>query len=384
MEQRQVPGPGAYEVPEKTIGPRYSFSGRQYPKLIKGQFKLKVPGVGAYEIRKEESMKAPCCKIGLESRTDLSLNKTALNNPAPNKYNLKLSMTATMTPKWSFSKSERFEYNKEQSAYLKRTVVPGPGKYDLKGIMGTEGPKYSFTKEMPCHNDRYEETILKRKKNFPCPGTYIESNKYSPSGPIYSIPKLKRKENGSDKCLLSNPGPEKYNPEKKFSSTFTQFPKWSITKSNKDEDTKVEGSKKIKIIYPGPGTYCPKNGTIPSGPKFTMRQILKKFKKDITPGPGQYKISEWNKPSEPKYSIGKETREEELKLIKKLDFPGPGQYKVHDVNLTKQFTFPKEKRAKVVKLNLPGPGRYKIPTSFDYINNMTREKADFDISYKYV
>ena len=55
----------------------------------------------------------------------------------------------------------------------------------------------------------------------------------------------------------------------------------------------------------------------------------------------------------------------------------------------KGFTFPKEEKWDIItgtknKNFFPGPGDYKIPTSFDYINNITREKGIFDPKYKYV
>ena len=58
----------------------------------------------------------------------------------------------------------------------------------------------------------------------------------------------------------------------------------------------------------------------------------------------------------------------------------------------KGFTFPKEEKWDIItgiknKKNnniFPGPGDYKMPTSFDYINSITRVKGIFDPKYKYV
>ena len=33
---------------------------------------------------------------------------------------------------------------------------------------------------------------------------------------------------------------------------------------------------------------------------------------------------------------------------------------------------------------MPGPGQYKIPASFDYINNVTREKGYFGLSMRFI
>ena len=32
----------------------------------------------------------------------------------------------------------------------------------------------------------------------------------------------------------------------------------------------------------------------------------------------------------------------------------------------------------------PGPGSYRIPTAFDYISNMSREKGIWDPTFRYV
>ena len=60
-----------------------------------------------------------------------------------------------------------------------------------------------------------------------------------------------------------------------------------------------------------------------------------------------------------------------------------------DIVNNKGFSFPKaesgnKKSKNKNKIIYPGPGDYKIPTSFDYINNITREKGFFDPKYKYV
>ena len=55
------------------------------------------------------------------------------------------------------------------------------------------------------------------------------------------------------------------------------------------------------------------------------------------------------------------------------------------MNLTKTYiTFPKDKKFKGNLFNTPGPGAYKIPTAFDYISNMSREKGVWDPNFRYV
>ena len=51
---------------------------------------------------------------------------------------------------------------------------------------------------------------------------------------------------------------------------------------------------------------------------------------------------------------------------------------------TKGFSFPKAVFKNKIKFMVPGPGQYRIPTSFDYISNLTREKGMFDPTFRYV
>lgn len=313
-------------------------------------------------------------------RKDESLNQTALKYPAPNHYKEKYEVTMTTTPKWSLYKNDRFR-DKPKSAFLKRLHVPGPGKYEIKTNMG-EGPSFSFGKNKYNHSDASDESMTKTTKKYPSPVTYYKNNYYNPSGPFYSISKLNRLEPGSDKYLLSCPGPMKYNPNKECLSTWTKFPQWGTSKSNRDEDQEVKGSKKLKIITPGPGNYNIRS-EVPNGPKYSMAQKLKKREKEVFPGPSDYKEVVVHLPSEPKYSIGKSGKCDEIKQVEKDNFPGP-KYIVQDVDLTRQISFPKEKKHKKINFVVPGPGQYRIPTAFDYINNMAREKGIFDPTYRYV
>ena len=88
---------------------------------------------------------------------------------------------------------------------------------------------------------------------------------------------------------------------------------------------------------------------------------------------------------EPSYSIGKGLREDELKLVKKNDYPGPGAYRIVDFSsVAPKYTFPKDDQLKKKQVDNPGPGFYKIPTSFDYISDLTRSQGSFDPNYRYV
>ena len=320
-----------------------------------------------------------------EERKNLNLNHTALKYPGPNKYFFNIKGEATTTPKWTFSKEERFKRKKPKSAFLRRTIVPGPGSYTTQTFMGKEGPHFTFGKDKYNHSDAADEAMFKKTKNYPAPGSYGTSRAYISDTPIYSMSKLQRKKVGSDKYLLSTPGPEKYHPDKYVCSTMKKNPVWSMGKANRDENEKVKGSKKIRVQTPGPGHYHNKIGNIPNGPQYSMAKKLQKKKKEEKPGPGKYEVVYVHFPSEPKFSFGKEKRKDEkIAQIIKDKYPGPSNYTITDSNFNNVGYFTKDKRYKDNKFKTPGPGTYRIPTAFDYIAEYTREKGNFNPVFKYV
>ena len=147
-----------------------------------------------------------------------------------------------------------------------------------------------------------------------------------------------------------------------------------------EKKSKSNSSKKDKIT-PGPGEYKI-NNEIGLGPKYTFRKKLKKSKKDDFPGPGSYNIHTviFNGPS---YTMGAREKEKE---IDKKNVKENKNVKT-EISANKEsrgFSFPKAEFKNKIKFMVPGPGQYKIPTSFDYISNLTREKGMFDPTYRYV
>ena len=382
-KKTKVPGPGHYSPLDNTGGPKYTIGLKHYQKKIKGLFRLNTPGVGTYEMAKE--FEAPCHKIDRQKRKNLSLNEMALAYPGPNKYIYDIEGEATTTPKWTFSKTERFKRKKPKSAYVRRLDVPGPGSYKTQTFMGKEGPHYTFNKVKYNHSDAVDESMFNKRINYPAPGTYCNSRAYISDTPIYTMSKLEREKIGSDKYLLTSPGPEKYNPDKNVSSTMKKYPIWSLSKANRDENEKVKGSKKVRVQTPGPGHYHNKNGNIPNGPKFSMAKKLEKKKKEEKPGPGKYEVVYVHFPSEPKFSFGKEKRKDDRieKLIKD-GFPGPSNYTIIDSKFNNVGHFTKDKRYKDNKFIVPGPGKYRIPTAFDYLAEYTRHGGSFNPIFKNV
>ena len=94
---------------------------------------------------------------------------------------------------------------------------------------------------------------------------------YSPSGPIFSMSKLNRKEIDNDKNHLSLPDNYKYNPDKTHISIWIVFHIWSFRKTFKN--------KKIKSnIELGLGKYKFKTD-MELKPKYTIVKKLKKLKR---------------------------------------------------------------------------------------------------------
>ena len=380
----EVPGPGFYTIEDKNRGPRYSMYSRSHDsseKLRKIKTaKFPVPGVGKYEVRKEIDYDTQSFKFSQSPRKDLMLNETALNYPNPGKYDVNYNKICTTTPSYSFSHLPRFPYLRIVKSKVKLLPHPGPWAYNQKEYFGKEGPFFSFSK-VPVGHNVLDPDEIKKSKEYPSVGKYLKDIQYKPDLPLYSFPeKDKEKKINNDKEHKGTPGP-KYNPNHEISSTLPNSPKWTWgVKINTDGKKNI---KKKKKSMPGPGEYNYKGDNIPQGPKYTIRTLLKKIKIIDFPGPGHYDTTKEEK-SNWGYTMGKEKRDEDMRKIKKDDFPGPGQYVVKDVDLVKCFTFPKSKKIDKKKDDFPGPGSYKIPSAFNYISSMTREKGAYNPRFKYI
>ena len=385
----EVPGPGFYTIQDKNKGPRYTMLSRNHDsskKLRKIKTaKFQTPGVGKYELRKEIDSDLPTFRFSQGPRTNLVLNETALKYPEPGKYDFDYKNICTTTPSWSFGHEPRFPYMKTENPKMTKDKFPGPGTYNIRELIGNEGPFFTFSKLKEGH-ELLDQDDMKKSKEYPSVGKYIKDIKYISSFPFYTFYKKdKNKILANDKeDKTKSPGPI-YNPNKDISSTIPNTPKWSwaISKVNRDEESQNKNSKKKKSTTPGPGEYNYKGDNIPQGPKFSIRTLLKGIKIKDSPGPGEYNIQK-EKENNWGYTIGKETRGEDLRLIEKEDLPGPGKYTIKDVDLVKCFTFSRSKKFEQRKDSFPGPGSYKIPSSFNFINNMAREKGAFNPRFKYI
>lgn len=225
--------------------------------------------------------------------------------------------------------------------------------------------------------------MFNKIKDYPSPVSYNKNISFVSDKPSYTISKMDRNNSIISRNKSTFPGPGEYNPNKNVSSTLKRITNCIITNSKRDEQEN-ENPKIKKNISPGPGHYNIKNGELPQGPKYTIRQLNKIIKIKNVPGPGAYDINDNNRPKEPSYSIGKEERGDDLKYVKRNNYPGPGKYNIAELNLAPKYSFPKDDFSGKKKFDVPGPGFYKIPTSFDYISDMTRSQGSFDPTFRYV
>ena len=72
-----TPGPGSYDVKSESRGPKYTIGLKRMQKSL-SQGNIFVPGVGAYELRKDSYFDVPCYKFDKEKRINLNMNHTAL------------------------------------------------------------------------------------------------------------------------------------------------------------------------------------------------------------------------------------------------------------------------------------------------------------------
>ena len=378
-----VPGPGSYNIKDSKMGNKYSMGYRRIRKIKSS----KSPPVGSYNIRKKSDLIVPSSRFGKEKRENLELNRTAIENPGPGKYTFYSEKTCSSSPKWSFGSNDKNDKNKNNKKNKENTFqVPGPGYYKINSYIGKEGKKYSFGKDKYNHSDAFDELMLKRTLHFPNLNTYQKNYfKYKPNSPQWSMSKLSRKNLSYDKNKINFPSPEKYNPDYEKNSIYKKYPIWSFYNTDRDKNEKILDSQ-IRFNTPPPGYYTIKNGTIPQGLKYSIYGRIKKIKNEEKPGPGEYNIKYDGKQSEPKFSFSKEENRFDFK--NKENYPGPGSYNIKDNSTNKQISFSplviKKKIYKIGKCLLPGPGQYKIPASFNYINNITREKGYFDPTFRYI
>ena len=390
-----IPGPGAYDLPDNVKGPSYSI-----PPIHSTTKKIitKNESTKSYEKLPEKNYwDVSGTKFGTQPREGL-IDKFTTKTPGPYSYNL--NGMSTSSPKWTFSTTERLLKRKLTKSKIienkkkQRTQTPGPSA--VRSFFGKEGPSFSFSRVIYNHSDPLDE-YAKKHYNVPDPGHYQKNLTYRPDTPSYTISNSLRPNDKKVKEKDTLLGPGHYKINYSSSSKNKKLPDWSFGKTTRedyDDNKQYDKNNKPKPQNPGPGFYTYKNDLFPQGPRYTIAVLPKEAKIEVKPGPGQYNPNFNDKQSEPVYTIGRGVRPDIIKDNKKQNFPGPGFYKIQDVYLAKNVTFPKaglinsenisKNKKKYKKFEVPGPGFYKIPTAYDYINDYTREKGAWDPTFRYV
>ena len=133
-----------------------------------------------------------------------------------------------------------------------RPKTPGPGSYQLKNIIGNDGPKISISTFRPASSMGTPNNLQ------PGPGAYNSNLSYKIKSPSYGFGSSQRKNNNKEAEII--PGVGSYNPTERPKS-----PTWSIGKSTRGI--------KISVEVPGPGNYEYPN-TVGKGPKVNILDNL--------------------------------------------------------------------------------------------------------------
>lgn len=194
--------------------PKWSFKG----KAREGR-KSETPGPGTYGQSQEAAKfnKAPQYGFGCAPRD----NMRPMSAPGPGQYQPK--DPNNVSSKYGFGTAQR------KGAPL-RVDMPGPGAYNLQGLVGSDGPKYSAAKRR-------------------------DMNRSS-----------------------ATPGPGTYQPADNSTSIVGAPPRWGFGTSPR------EGRSLGNV--PGPGAYM--NSSALSGPKYSLRSRLDMPRHVTTPGPGAH------------------------------------------------------------------------------------------------
>jgi hypothetical protein len=174
-----VPGPGSYTPSEKRKA-NLSFSFGLKPSVdFHIKYQKSIPGPGSYSSRAIKTFNTVGASLDKSERKKL-ISKMQEIVPGPGRYQPPpLNVVArNAAPRWGFGTSERPDIggglskatlsadgrSENQSTVSFKSPRPGPGAYEIKGVIGTEGPKRSLA-------GRYKiDLTIKEINSKPGPG----------------------------------------------------------------------------------------------------------------------------------------------------------------------------------------------------------------------
>ena len=203
---KNSPGPGAYS-PKRSDKTFYYSLGVKLTSVF--VTKNKAPGPGAYDqtslVHKPTVLGAKFSisqRMGPRSQTRNSKYETM---PGPGNYAAKTDFVYKSSPRYGFGASP----SKKADAAHRKTLsaMPGPGAYNLTGIIGQEGPSKTISARFK--DTEFEAASVKA----PGPGAYEpNTEQIYQTAPGYKLGSSKRSF-PNIKTNVIQPPPNKYNPD---------------------------------------------------------------------------------------------------------------------------------------------------------------------------
>lgn len=190
-----------------------------------------TPGAGTYNPKAVYKNVHTGPKFGTDSRKGLS---SAVNSPGPNAYRADSKAPVQKSaPAFGFGTSKR-----PQTASAGQ-MKPGPGAYDIRGIVGTESQGRTLASKL--------KSSATEKSSVPGPGQYTPMfSQAIKTNPGWRIGTSQRGEEERAERKRNYPPPNNYNPN--MSASKTKAATWGFGTSVRDDFAK--GNKN-----PGPNNY---------------------------------------------------------------------------------------------------------------------------------
>ncbi|CDW79521.1 UNKNOWN [Stylonychia lemnae] len=353
-EVKELPGPGGYDTPMKTVGPQYTMGGRSKSRTDM------MPGPGQYEQSIDAVRdKSPAFAISKTMRSSI-VNKSMADLPGPGNY----------ANNDDFGKDVQTFSIRGKPNDTKPNLVPGPGQYqsDISPIKDrTVGYKISKSNR--------QDIVSKEMIYQPGPGEYDSPKRFGEDAQSITI-------RGKPKDKVGNgvPGPGNYDPENHLTKD------QALTSFKMPRTERSQMVSKEEIQKPGPGQYQSTKNFGDDAKSVQIRGRPKDIVGNDIPGPGNYNNDDSHlRYQSPAVKIDPKSKRGDIVDREQLSLPGPGNYDQHSGLGKGQAATIRGKPADQKDNGQPGPGHYDA--SADVVRDnarsyrMPKTKRDFlDVS----
>ena len=324
---RGMPGPGQYRVNDSLYKDPKAASIKGRPKTVKEDQR---PGPGHYGSKSLYS--SPAFSMGIKGKAQkLGVEE----NPAPGSYNPEYKTIKQSAPGVAFGSPSKGAKGDN--------YVPGPGQYDMRTTVGSEGPAYGI-------RGRYKELAGDMK---PGPGNYNPKDELVRHGTPGTIMGSSKRPQMSKNTNAPGPGMYDINPN------VNKGKQYSFGTGNRDDSLNRQ-SKGI----PGPGTYAQPGVVGTEAKGVIIAGKVKDRKPDEVPGPGAYDSN--NQRNAPAYSMSGHRTEDPI-MKDKAKLPASNVYNPDDSyckNRPPTVSFGSRPKVSDLRGNgMPGPGQYQLKTT---------------------